>query len=323
METITAGPRHAGRSCAGGNERTQCGAFGERIGKHFRVSRPPTTMTRSLRRAQVAFTRLRSDAPAHGMTNPLPREPAFIITLQLRDASPQEVWLDGERVPAKRYPKGSMAIVDLGRRPSWYLGSPFDFLQVYLPRDALDEIAAEHGRPPIDALTCPAGISVLDPVVRQLGSCLLPALEHPEEASPLFVDHLALALGAHIAHTYGGTRSAATPPCSGLAPWQERRAKEFIDAHLTGDVSLARLAGECELSLSHFARSFRQSTGLTPHRWLLERRIEKSKSLLLDFALPLADIALACGFADQSHFTRVFSRMTGSSPGVWRRMKRT
>jgi AraC family transcriptional regulator len=112
-----------------------------------------------------------------------------------------------------------------------------------------------------------------------------------------------------------------SPARGGLAPWQERRAKELMSTHLGREISLAFVAGECRLSVSHFARSFKQCTGKPPHRWLLEKRVEKAKELLIDAELPLAEIALECGFSDQSHFTRVFSRTVGTSPGTWRRLR--
>ncbi len=88
------------------------------------------------------------------------------------------------------------------------------------------------------------------------------------------------------------------------------------------EISLVRLANECKLSLSHFARAFKQSAGQPTHRWLLQQRLDKAKELLLNSSLPLADIALACGFSEQSHFTRVFNKKVGTTPGAWRRALR-
>ena len=93
----------------------------------------------------------------------------------------------------------------------------------------------------------------------------------------------------------------------------------MISASLDGDISLADLAKECRMSTAHFARAFRQSVGLSPHQWLLRRRVDQAKGLLRDRSLSLSDVAISCGFADQSHFIRVFRRMTCVSPGAWRR----
>ena len=112
------------------------------------------------------------------------------------------------------------------------------------------------------------------------------------------------------------------PVRGGLAPWQERRAKELLDAHIGGGITLNALARSCELSTRHFTRAFRQSTGVAPYQWLQYRRVEKAKNLLEKSSAPLSNVAFDCGFADQSHFTRTFSRAAGLSPGKWRRMKR-
>ena len=85
-------------------------------------------------------------------------------------------------------------------------------------------------------------------------------------------------------------------------------------------ISVPRLAEECGLSPRHFTRAFSRSTGLPPHRWLLERRVEMATQLLRDPAHSLVDVGLACGFASQSHFTRIFTARVGRSPGSWRRM---
>jgi AraC family transcriptional regulator len=135
----------------------------------------------------------------------------------------------------------------------------------------------------------------------------------------LFVDHVSLAVGVHVASTYGGMRPVSRPVRGGLAPWQERHAKEILCANLDGDVPLKEVARECRLSVSHFSRAFRRTMGVAPHHWLLTRRIEVAKEKLRDRGLSLSDVALACGFADQSHLTRVFTGMIGVSPGAWRR----
>ena len=105
----------------------------------------------------------------------------------------------------------------------------------------------------------------------------------------------------------------------GLAPWQEHRATAMLEARLDGQVGIAELVTACGLSPGHFAQAFRRSVGVPPHRWLQHRRIDLARDLLRRTAMPLADIALTCGFAGQSHFGRVFTAVVGRSPGAWRR----
>jgi AraC-like DNA-binding protein len=114
-------------------------------------------------------------------------------------------------------------------------------------------------------------------------------------------------------------RALSPPIRGGLTARQIRRAKEILAANLDGRVPLKEVARECGLSVSHFSRSFRRSVGAAPHNWLLTRRVDAAKEKLRDGRLSLADVALACGFADQSHLTRVFTRTVGVSPGAWRR----
>jgi AraC-like DNA-binding protein len=155
--------------------------------------------------------------------------------------------------------------------------------------------------------------------MRNLGLSIVPAFAAPDRASRLFVEHVTLAVGAHLAQTYGGMKVVPRSVQGGLAHWQEERAKEIISANLGGEISVALLAKECGLSSGHFSRAFRQSTGVAPHRWLLSRRVDAAQTMLRNRKHSLSEIALACGFADQSHFTRVFSGIVGVSPGVWRR----
>ena len=118
-------------------------------------------------------------------------------------------------------------------------------------------------------------------------------------------------------------RAQAAGLRGGLTPGQLNRAKALMSEDLAGRIRLDQIAKACNLSVRHFSRAFRQSSGLPPHQWLLNQRIERAKELLRDPKLSLLDIAIACGFGDQSHFSRAFSKMTDLSPGIWRRMRST
>jgi AraC family transcriptional regulator len=107
-----------------------------------------------------------------------------------------------------------------------------------------------------------------------------------------------------------------------LAPWQERRSKEFLLANPRADISIEQLARECGLSRAHFARCFKATTGKSPIAWLLSQRLNRAMALLVDTNMTLTDVASLTGFADQSHFSRVFSRHVRTAPGEWRRQRR-
>ena len=124
---------------------------------------------------------------------------------------------------------------------------------------------------------------------------------------------------AFLAATHKGLSRPVSSKESGLAPWQLRIAKSYIEDNLHRDISLAELASLTHLSQSRFARGFRLSTGVPPYTWALRRRTEAAQKLLAHTAMPLSEIAIQLGFADQSHFTKVFRRALGATPAAWRR----
>src|ERR1700749_2364510 len=94
----------------------------------------------------------------------------------------------------------------------------------------------------------------------------------------------------------------------------------MLTADLAGETSLAEIAEACGLSVSHLSRAFHKSTGMPPHAWLLQARVERAKTLLRHNNALLSEIALSCGFADHSHFSRVFRSRVGVAPATWRRL---
>ena len=256
-------------------------SYGQRFGERLRVENAPAMVTRALRNTDIAVTEIRCDNPPLEMSGAFQREDAFVITLHLRDRPKHEYWEDGRRALVCDFRAGDICLHDLKRDPSALLDKPYHTLFFYLPRVALDAIADEANAPRIGDLSYKPGVGVNDVVISKLGSLLLPALSHPDQANPLLVDHLLMAFGVHIAQTYGGMRPGSRPMRGALAPWQERRAKEFLRANLQG-VPLKEVARECGLSVTHFSRAFRRTLGVAPHNWLIEQRIVLSKEKLRD-----------------------------------------
>lgn len=115
------------------------------------------------------------------------------------------------------------------------------------------------------------------------------------------------------------TQVATTSTMRGLAPWQTRKVKEFIDASLNATIRLNDCASRARLSASYFSHAFKTTFGTTVSQYIRRRRVERAQRLMLLSAEPLAQIAISCGFADQAHYCRVFRDVVGLSPNAWRR----
>ncbi|MGL5165080.1 MAG: helix-turn-helix domain-containing protein [Afipia sp.] len=301
------------------SDTTSDGFYGRRLSQHLGME--GDCLWRIEREGQLALavTRLTCSRFVRERTVPIPSEPAFSILHQLGDLDRHSCWLAGRPRYSEAFGAGTVSVIDLRDNPQCEFRGPFDAVQYYVPRKALDEFAYEHGAKPVSTLKWSR--DQRDPFLSTLSSILLSAVEQDATTNQLFVDHIGFSLLAHFAQTYGGLRARDGKSQGGLAPWQERRAKEIMRARLASHLTISDVAAECQLTPSHFARAFRRSTGVAPHEFLSQLRIDEAKRLMLATKLPLADVALICGFGDQSYFTRVFSRNVGASPGAWRRAR--
>jgi AraC-like DNA-binding protein len=295
--------------------------FNRRMQHILRLSDEHAPVIKTIQKNSLAATRCQLDMPFDAVTNPSPRDDAYMIVIHIHGKNSRELWLDGRPIKTEPLYAGGVVFHDLRQGPRFYFHDPLDAVNFYLPRKTLDAIADDADAPRISDLKFTPGVGVMDQIVGELTRLLLPAFDNTDQVSQLFADHIGLALGTHVAQAYGGMRNVDALSRGGLATWQERRAKELMGANLQRDVSTADVARECALSAGHFARAFRRSTGLSPHQWLLQRRIDEAHGLLRDRRLSLAEIARACGFADQSHFTKAYTRLRGITPGAWRRQQ--
>jgi AraC family transcriptional regulator len=134
----------------------------------------------------------------------------------------------------------------------------------------------------------------------------------------LFAESVAMALSAHIAQRYSTLTTKLEPYRGGLSRSRLNRVLEYINANLNDKLELGVLAEVVGLNLYHFARAFKQSTGETPHQYVLRRRIERAKEFLRYSQLPVIEASARTGFVDQSHFSKVFRRIVGVAPSEYR-----
>jgi AraC family transcriptional regulator len=135
----------------------------------------------------------------------------------------------------------------------------------------------------------------------------------------LFLDSIEQALAVALVHGYAVRDSAASRHRGGLGAARVRRVAEFIQAGLERDLTLVELAQSVGLSTAHFAVMFRQSTGETPHQFVVRCRVERAKEMLRTGKARVVDVAMACGFKTQQHFARVFRQLCGATPSDYRK----
>jgi len=295
------------------------GAFGDRLGRSFHLSNPPVLHSQTRRGARLAVTELRIDQIGYGMTSPMGSDDAYLVCLNLRKQSTHELWCDGRSVCSTSYEGGTTYVLDLRRDPIAYIGDPLHSLYFYMPRQAIVEASDELETKSAADLAIPPGECFRDAIVCSIGQTLLPIFNKVAAANQALVDHLLQGLCAYMASTYGGSSTRPDIVRGALAPWQQRLATQMMRERIFEGISINELAESCGLSAGALARGFKKSTGLSPHQWLLSRRVDLALELMADPDTSLAEIAFNAGFSDQSHFSRVFMQKMGVAPGAWRK----
>lgn len=264
----------------------------------------------------VTLQRTSSDT---GLTDPIPLEPAFVITMQLAPMRKAERWSDTTLIHSAPLAAGDVVFSDLRENPSASCSGPLECVHFYFQHDALAELAEIEDRGAF------AGLDLAnnhDPVLMHLAR----AFRHATDASPdyefLALDQYLLAAGLHITERYGTRRTTSLAEPAALDAGILARAKEALANLDTHTPDIMRIATDCGLPPSYFIRAFERSTGMTPARWVRQHRVEEARALLFGSKLSLAQIAHVCGFSDQSHFTRCFNEATGYTPSAWRRARR-
>jgi AraC family transcriptional regulator len=215
---------------------------------------------------------------------------------------------------------GVVTIIPAGSSARWDIPGLVDVIQLYLPQTTLERIAREA-----DALA-PGDLLERtghpDPVTAALLMSAADALEGNAALDALFRQQLTDLLATRILAEHTGVPATFEPIMGGLSPHALRRAIERLRSDSDADVSLAALASDAGLSRFHFCRAFKESTGLSPHAWLRQQRLEQAMNMLRDTDAPIATVAEKLGYASQTAFTAAFKKLTGETPSDWRRRMR-
>jgi AraC family transcriptional regulator len=162
-------------------------------------------------------------------------------------------------------------------------------------------------------------LSIDDPVIQQLALALKTEIQTGCMSGRLYGESLGTALATRLVQNYAVSKPSLEFKANGLPQSQLERVIEYMKVNLTQDLSILDLATLISMSESHFSRSFKQSVGIAPHQYLMQQRVERAKQLLERQVGSISDIALDCGFANQTHLTKIFRKMTGVTPKAYQK----
>lgn len=210
---------------------------------------------------------------------------------------------------------GSNKIIELDQRTE----NLHFFINPALMREVGSELAGQSLR---DIFLRPA-FGEADAKLSHLLLAIKQSLNDTDDASQLKMAYLSRVLCVDLLARYSLEPISASgfkPGLAGLSRRQIALLQDYLETYLSKSIRIGDLASLCGISVTAFSKRFRASTGMTPHQYLIQMRLKKAKQLLATGAMPIAEIAIACGFTDQAHLTNVFGRHTGLRPSTYRKM---
>lgn len=212
---------------------------------------------------------------------------------------------------------GVITIIPAGSSARWDIPGSVNVVQLFLPQVELKRVAADVNKTGSTGLSERTGHP--DPMTSRLLMCAADSLDGSKVIDVLFRQQLTDLIATRLLSAHTAMGSTYLPPLGGLSPTALRRAIQRLRSDSDADISLAALASDAGLSRFHFCRSFKESTGLSPHAWLRQHRLEQAMRMLRDANASIVSVAAALGYGSQTAFAAAFRRLTGETPSVWRR----
>ena len=194
-------------------------------------------------------------------------------------------------------------------------------LQIQLPTSFLKRVVEETMGKDGDHLTLVPTFQSRNQQLEAIATLLLAEVQQRQLNGALYLDSLANVLAMQLLRNYGTTSAQLPTYEGGLPTYQLNRVLDYIDAGLTEEIKLSNLAELLGMSPFHFGRMFKQSTGISPHQYVIQQRLERAKHLLKNSDRAIIDIALDCGFTSHSHLSKQFRKVIGMTPRNFRGQK--
>lgn len=225
--------------------------------------------------------------------------------------------IDGESTSAFLRP-GDVSLLTRGVASHWEWQDNVDVVHVWLSEELLGSVCAEMYHRNISKLELRDELNAGDPLLYRTAMLLATEINEPDLGDRLLVDALTCQLAVYVLRRHANITFDETSAKEGLSDRQAQLIREFIDQHLGDKPNLRELAAVVNMSPYHFARQFRQSVGTSPHEFVTARRLARTQWLLANTKLSLAEVAMDCGFVDQSHMSRLFRARLDMTPGQYR-----
>ncbi|ENN86547.1 AraC family transcriptional regulator [Rhizobium freirei PRF 81] len=227
--------------------------------------------------------------------------------------------IEGEQ--HQRFPKNLVTITAPGEAVHDEIGNPLEAMHTYLRQDILDEVAGELFSDREAKRTIVSELSTDDPVLRWFLASIKASLGDPPLSNSLKMDYLSRALASHLLHKHSTANPGRIKPAQAeaLSARQVGSVADYIEANLASNLTLNELAAIVGVGRAQFLRRFKAATRMTPHQYVLMRRIQRGKRYLADLRLDHSSIAFMCGFVNQAHFASTFKRFVNMTPREFRR----
>ena len=268
-----------------------------------------------------SYTSLATEAPWRRTLRAVPH---YCIAYCTNRAAHVSRVIDGERrTDSVELRTRHFGVVPADRESSWQLCGAPDIQLIYLRRSMVDRMAEEHFGCDSSRVDLLPKLGFSDGLLEQLALALL-ATARNDAVNPsdgIYADHLVRMITMHLLR-YHSTRATSAPANDVAAHLNSARmmhVRDLIESALGEDLALERLAAEAGVAVHTFAEAFTKAFGTPPYRYVIQRRVERAKTMLRHTDLPIARIAYETGFASQSHLATTFKRNVGQTPGAYRR----
>lgn len=242
----------------------------------------------------------------------------YLLVSYCAGATPMQRRFDG-RWRRDTLRPGAASLLTRAQRAHWEWREPIDVTHLYLDPALVTAVASEVLDRNVAEVRLEDVLRTDDPVITATVAAVAAEARQQALGGPFYVELLARGLIVHLLRRYAAIERADRAPAGELSPRQRRAIVDYVDANLGEALTLDTMAAELGLGTCGFTRAFRRSFGMPPYAYVIARRVERARRLLVGTAEPIKAIATACGFSDQAHLTRLLARELGATPAALRR----